>query len=124
MLYLIREPPITDEEKAIISKWLKKAKELEAAKKAVVEEAKKKCEADAECEKRVEDVAEEEYVPGALQKRIAASFVLTGKQYFDAEKYKEAVEDFTAALSFDSGHEGAKEGLKLAEERLGESSSD
>jgi len=56
---------------------------------------------------------------GALQKRVAASFVQTGRQHLAAGRLKEAVEDFTAALSFDPAHSGAHEGLALAKARLG-----
>lgn len=56
---------------------------------------------------------------GALQKRVAASFVRTGRQHLDAGRLKEAVEEFTAALSFDPAHSGAHEGLALAKARLG-----
>ena len=57
---------------------------------------------------------------GALQQRVAASFAQTARQHLDAGRIKEAIEDFTAALSFDPAHSGAREGLVLADARLGE----
>lgn len=56
---------------------------------------------------------------GALQKRVAASFVQTGRQHLEAGRVKEAAEDFTAALSFDSAQPGAREGLAAAQAKLG-----
>ena len=58
--------------------------------------------------------------PGALQKRVAASFVQTGRQHLEAGRAKEAVEDFTAALSFDPAQADARKGLVLAQAKLGE----
>ena len=56
---------------------------------------------------------------GALQKRVAASFVQTGRQHLEAGRVEEAIEDFTAALSFDSAQSGARKGLAAAQARLG-----
>ncbi len=53
-----------------------------------------------------------------LQARVAASFAQTGRQHLKTGRLKEAIEDFTAALSFDPALSTAREGLAQAQARL------
>jgi len=57
-------------------------------------------------------------VGGSLQAGVAASFVHTGQQHIKARRFKEAAEDFSAALSLDPTLVAAREGLARAKAGL------
>ena len=68
--------------------------------------------------KNTKDGSRSEEPNGVLQERVAASFAQSGRQNLEAGRYAEAVEDFTAALSFNPNSADARDGLARAQAKL------